>query len=137
MKKKNFLLMLLIMPFVFGACQKDESQSDIVGHWKTTKAEITYLDGTKETPTDSYITDWFIYLESNGTFSWYAFGDDNEAVTGTYTYKNSVITLKAGTETVDIKVVSVTDSQLAIDYGNVGGVSDDVKSIVLYYAKMK
>ncbi|MCL1867759.1 MAG: hypothetical protein FWF72_02255 [Paludibacter sp.] len=146
MNAKNFLLMLLIVPFVFGACKKDEPkdepQSNIVGHWNATKVVVTLLDGTVniyDETTEEYnlVKTWFINLEADGTCTLRAF---NSAVgTTTYTYNNGMLTFAMevgdGTNSWSVKVVSVTDSQLVIDYGNVHGVFETVKSEVVYYTK--
>jgi hypothetical protein len=75
-------MILLVVPFVFSACKKDEIS--IIGMWNTTKIVVTYTDGRTEDIDDPIINDWFIDLRTDGTFSLYLFEDNDRVVNGTY-----------------------------------------------------
>jgi hypothetical protein len=126
-------MILLDVPFVFSACKKDEIS--IIGMWNTTKIVVTYKDGRTEDIDDPIINDWFINLRFNGTFSLYLFEDNDRVVNGTYVYdyNGRLLLLMVESYSYSATLLSLTETQMVLDYGNLEG--DDIATIVIYYTK--
>lgn len=143
---RKILLLALASGFIFTSCKKDDDndQSLIVGTWKIDKYFYKYADGTSETELpDACDTKTRITFKEDGSIINDEFSTDvnNSCVsyyeTGNYSYNESSKTLKINldNEITDFKVVTLSNSELAIQTENDDYDGDGVNDIYIGYLK--